>query len=310
MAINHPTFGTLDADRIIIFDTTLRDGEQSPGFSMNLEEKLRMAEALHELGVDVHRGRLRHRQPRRLRERAVDRQALRQGRPGGRQPVAAPNPPTSCASAEALKPAARKRIHIVLATSDLHMRVKLRMTPEEVLAAHHRQRHPGPQPRRRRRMVGRGRHAHRPRLPLPLRRGRDQGRRHHDQHPRHRRLRAAGGHGGDLLDHDATRCRAPTRSSSPTHNHNDLGLAVANTLAAIRAGARQIECTINGIGERAGNAALEEIVMALRTRHDALPLTNRHRDAAHPAHVQAAGDHHRLRRAAQQGDRRPQRLRA
>ena len=94
-----------------------------------------------------------------------------------------------------------------------------------------------------------------------------------------------------------------------THNHNDLGLAVANTLAAVRAGVRQIECTINGIGERAGNAALEEIVMAIRTRPDARALPQRDQDRAHPARLKAALDHHRLRRAAQQGHRRPQRLR-
>ncbi len=73
MTIEHPSFGKLEDDRIIIFDTTLRDGEQSPGFSMNLNEKIRMAEALTELGVDVHGSRLRHRLPRRLRERQGDR---------------------------------------------------------------------------------------------------------------------------------------------------------------------------------------------------------------------------------------------
>ena len=76
----------------------------------------------------------------------------------------------------------------------------------------------------------------------------------------------------------ASACRAPRRSILSTHNHNDLGLAVANTLAAIRAGARQVECTINGIGERAGNASLEEVVMAIRTRHDAIPYQQQHQD--------------------------------
>ena len=95
-----------------------------------------------------------------------------------------------------------------------------------------------------------------------------------------------------------------------THNHNDLGLAVANTLAAVRAGVRQVESTINGIGERAGNASLEEAVMAIRTRHDAIPYKNNIKTAEHPARVEAAVHHHRVRRAAEQGDRRPQRLRA
>ena len=95
-----------------------------------------------------------------------------------------------------------------------------------------------------------------------------------------------------------------------THNHNDLGLGVANTLAAIRAGARQVEITINGIGERAGNASLEEIVMAIRTRQDAIPCKNHIETTKPAARVEAARHHHRLRRAAEQGDRRPQRLRA
>ena len=103
---------------------------------------------------------------------------------------------------------------------------------------------------------------------------------------------------------------ASTTSILSTHNHNDLGLAVANTLAAIRAGVRQIESTINGIGERAGNASLEEVVMAIRTRQDAVPVSEQHQDHAAAADVEAARHHHRVRRAAEQGDRRPQRLRA
>ena len=94
------------------------------------------------------------------------------------------------------------------------------------------------------------------------------------------------------------------------HCHNDLGLAVANSLAAVAAGARQVECTINGLGERAGNAALEEIVMALRTRHDRMPLQHRRQDREHHAGLAPGLGHHRLRRPAEQGDRRRQRLRA
>ena len=93
------------------------------------------------------------------------------------------------------------------------------------------------------------------------------------------------------------------------HCHNDLGLAVANTLAGLEGGARQIECTINGIGERAGNAALEEIVMAIRTRSRRAALRDRHRgDDAEPR-LQAGGDRDLLPGAVQQGDRRPERLR-
>ena len=113
------------------------------------------------------------------------------------------------------------------------------------------------------------------RFPLPLRRGRDQGRRHHDQHPRHRRLHGAGG----VLRRCSRRVRERVPNSDKAifsvHCHNDLGLAVANSLAGVRAGARQIECTINGIGERAGNAALEEVVMAMQVRSDVLPLLDR-----------------------------------
>ena len=95
-----------------------------------------------------------------------------------------------------------------------------------------------------------------------------------------------------------------------THCHNDLGLAVANTLAAVRGGARQIECTINGIGERAGNASLEEVVMAIRTRQDQHPYHEQHRDAEYHADLEVAGHHHRFRCAAEQGNRRAQRVRA
>ena len=124
-------------------------------------------------------------------------------------------------------------------------------------------------------MVGRGRHAHGIRLPLPLRRGRDQGRRHHDQHPRY---------GGAIRRRKSiATCFVKVRENVPNsdkavfsvHCHNDLGMAVANSLAGVAGGARQIECTIRyrggGGGERAGNAALEEIVMAIRTRNDAFP---------------------------------------
>jgi 2-isopropylmalate synthase len=132
MAINHPSFGMLDDDRIIFFDTTLRDGEQSPGFSMNLEEKLRMAEELAELGVDVIEAGFAIASPGDFE--SVQSIAQKFAKDG---PVIASlgraNPADILRSAEALKPAARKRIHIVLATSELHMRVKLRLTPEEVL---------------------------------------------------------------------------------------------------------------------------------------------------------------------------------
>ncbi|MEI6161049.1 MAG: 2-isopropylmalate synthase [Roseococcus sp.] len=270
MSLNHPSFGKLDAGRIIIFDTTLRDGEQSPGFSMNLDEKLRMAEALHELGADVLEAGFAIASPGDFE--SVQSIAKRFSKDG---PVIASlsraNAADILASAEATKPAARPRIHIVLATSDLHMRVKLRMTREEVLE----------------------------RITESVSLARN--------HAADVEWSAEDGSRSDLdflcrcvdtaIKAGATTINIPDTVgySLPAdmglifstlmnkvpdadkvifsaHNHNDLGLAVANTLAAIQAGARQIECTINGIGERAGNASLEEVAMALRTRHDALGL--------------------------------------
>src|SRR5271165_6879896 len=116
MPIDHPSFGTLDDDRVIIFDTTLRDGEQSPGFSMNLHEKLRMAEALTELGVDVMEAGF---------PIAIHGPVICGLARTGREDIA------RCA--EAIRPAERKRIHTFVSTSPLHMKYKLRMEPEAVL---------------------------------------------------------------------------------------------------------------------------------------------------------------------------------
>ena len=131
MSIDHPSFGALADDRVIIFDTTLRDGEQSPGFSMNLAEKLRMAEALAELGVDVMEAGLPDRLARRLRERAGHRASHIKGpgdlRPGPHRPGRHP------ARRRGAAPAERKRIHIFLSTAPLHMKYKLRMEPDAVL---------------------------------------------------------------------------------------------------------------------------------------------------------------------------------
>ncbi|MBY0333742.1 MAG: 2-isopropylmalate synthase [Acetobacteraceae bacterium] len=269
MPVTHPSFGTLDPDRVIIFDTTLRDGEQSPGFSMNLEEKLRMAEALAELGVDVMEAGFAIASPGDFE--SVQAIARKFGKDG---PVVASlgraNPADILRSAEALKPAARKRIHIVLATSELHMRVKLRMSREEVLEATAAS-------------VTLGRnHAE------DVEWSAEDGSRS-DPDFLCRCCEAAIKAGATTINIPDTvgysrpdeirdifrmlRERVPGADGVvfSTHNHNDLGMAVANTLAAIEGGARQIEATINGIGERAGNASLEEVAMALRTRHDALP---------------------------------------
>jgi 2-isopropylmalate synthase len=270
MSIEHPSFGTLPEDRIIIFDTTLRDGEQSPGFSMNLNEKLRMAEALAELGVDVLEAGFPIASP-------GDFEAVRAvSETLGRTPGS----PVICGlarsgredvlrAAEAVKPAERRRIHSFISTSALHMKYKLRMEPDDVLAA-----------------VGDSVTLAR-RFTDDVEWSAEDGSRTEPDFLC-RCVEAAIRAGattinipdtvGYALPEDLARIFTMLRERVPgtekvvlsAHNHNDLGLAVANTLAAIGAGVRQVECTINGIGERAGNAALEEIVMAIRTRRDAI----------------------------------------
>ena len=271
MTINHPSFGAIADDRVIIFDTTLRDGEQSPGFSMNLAEKLRMARALADLGVDVIEAGFPVASPGDFESvesiaREISGPVIAGlARTGGRDDIAR--------AGEAIRPAARRRVHHFISTSPLHMKFKLRMEPETVLDA--------------------------------IRHGSDVATRYADDiewsaedgsrtEPDFlcRCVEAAIRGGattinipdtvGYALPEDMERIFTMLRERVPgadtvilsAHNHNDLGLAVANTLASIRAGARQVECTINGIGERAGNAALEEIVMALRTRADRVPASH------------------------------------
>ena len=270
MTISHPTFGDISENRVIIFDTTLRDGEQSPGFSMNIDEKLRMAETLAELGVDVLEAGFPiasigdfdsvYRIAQAIRGPIIAGLAR-----SGREDI--------LRAAEAVKPAERSRIHTFLSTSALHMKYKLRMEPDAVLAA--------------------------VTASVTLARNftddvewsAEDGSRT-DPEFLCRCVEAAIAAGattinipdtvGYAVPEDMARIFTMVREKVPgadkiilsTHCHNDLGLAVANTLAAVRAGARQIECTINGIGERAGNAALEEVAMAIRTRPDASPYTH------------------------------------
>lgn len=272
MAITHPSFGTLADDRIIIFDTTLRDGEQSPGFSMNIQEKLRMAEALAELGVDVMEAGFPIASPGDFE--SVKTIAERFSKDG---PVVCglsrTAPADILSAAEAVKPAARKRIHTFVSTSPLHMRVKLRLEPEQVLE-----------------LVTSSVTLARQHTDDVEWSAEDGTRTEPDFLCRCVEAAIKAGATtinipdtvGYAVPEDMIRIFTMLRERVPgadtvvfsAHNHNDLGLAVANTLAAIRAGVRQIESTINGIGERAGNASLEEVVMALRTRHDAIPTTN------------------------------------
>lgn len=272
MPITHPSFGTLAEDRVIIFDTTLRDGEQSPGFSMNLEEKLRMAEALADLGVDVMEAGFPIASVGDFE--SVEAIAKRFAKEG---PVvcglARTAPADILRAAEAIKPAARKRIHTFVSTSPLHMRVKLRLEPEQVLE-----------------LVTSSVSLARQHTDDVEWSAEDGTRTEHEFLCRCVEAAIKAGATtinipdtvGYAVPEDMFAIFSMLRERVPgadkvifsTHNHNDLGLAVANTLAAIRAGARQVECTINGIGERAGNASLEEAVMALRTRHDAVPVQN------------------------------------
>jgi 2-isopropylmalate synthase len=267
MPLTHPSFGAMAEDRVVIFDTTLRDGEQSPGFSMNLGEKLRMAHALAELGVDVIEAGFPIASP-------GDFESVRRIAEAVRGPVICGLARTGrddiLRAAEAVRPAQRRRIHTFVSTSPLHMKYKLRVEPDAVLemtAA----------------AVALARH-HTDDVEWSAE---DGSRTEPDFLCRCVEAAIKAGATtinvpdtvGYALPEDMGAIFTMLRERVPgadgvilsTHNHNDLGLAVANTLAAIRAGVRQVECTINGIGERAGNAALEEAVMALRVRHDRVP---------------------------------------
>ena len=266
MSIDHPSFGKLDDSRIIIFDTTLRDGEQSPGFSMNLREKLRMAEALAELGVDVIEAGFPIASP-------GDFEAVQSIAATVKGPVicglARSGRADVMRAGEAIAGAERRRIHTFISTSALHMKYKLRMEPEVVLQA-----------------VTDSVTLARQYTDDVEWSAEDGSRTDDDFLCRCTEAAIAAGATtinipdtvGYALPEDMARIFTMLRERVPgaervvfsAHNHNDLGLAVANTIASVRAGVRQIECTINGIGERAGNAALEEIVMALRTRPDAV----------------------------------------
>ncbi len=256
-----------DSNRVVIFDTTLRDGEQSPGASMNLEEKLRIAQALEELGVDVIEAGFPI-------ASNGDFEAVREIARVVRKPVicglARAHRQDIDRAAEALKPAQRKRIHTFISTSPLHMKYKLQMEPEEVHQA----------------VIDSVTHARN--LCDDVEWSCEDGSRSAPDFLC-RTVESAIRAGATTINIPDTvgyavpdefagiismlfdRVPNIDKAVVSVHCHNDLGLAVANSLAAIRVGARQVECTVNGLGERAGNAALEEIVMTLRTRHDSLP---------------------------------------
>jgi 2-isopropylmalate synthase len=253
--------------RITVFDTTLRDGEQSPGCSMNHQEKLRVANQLDRLGVDVIEAGFPIASD-------GDFEAVKAIAAVIRRPIIAGLAracrPDIERAWEALQDAARPRIHVFLATSDIHLKYKLRITREECLA-HAREAVAfakslcndvefSPEDATRTdpeflcQVLDAVVEAGATTLNIPDTVG-----------------YTVPSEFGELIATIRHRVKGIENVTISAHCHNDLGMAVANTMAAIAAGARQVECTINGIGERAGNASLEEIVMAMRVRHDRYP---------------------------------------
>ena len=257
------------AEHVRVFDTTLRDGEQAPGFSLRPAEKLQLARQIDALGVDIIEAGFPIASP-------ADAEAVRQIATEIRRPIVACLARCHRADLEkaawAIKPAARGRIHTFIATSDLHLKVKLRMSREQCLEA----------------AVESVRYARHQTDDVQFS-AEDATRSDFDFLCKVvESVIAVGATTINLPDTvgystpDETldffeRIRGAVPNSDKvvfsTHCHDDLGLAVANSLAAIQGGARQVECTVNGIGERAGNAALEEIVMTLRIRADRMPFT-------------------------------------
>ncbi len=254
---------------IQIFDTTLRDGEQSPGASMNIEEKLRIAHQLQKLNVDVMEAGFPIASEGDFEAVKKIAQVIKGPQIAG---LSRANDKDIDRAWEALKYAGeRGRIHTFIATSDIHMKYKLKMTEEQVTEAAVRavKRAAGYTPN----VEFSAEDATRTRLPFLA-----------------QVVEAVIDAGARVINiPDTVGYTIPTeyfnmiaylkknvpnieKAIISVHCHNDLGLAVANSLAAVQAGAGQVECTINGIGERAGNCSLEEVVMALRTRHDILPF--------------------------------------
>ena len=257
----------MERARITVFDTTLRDGEQSPGYSMNVQEKLRMARQLDRLGVDVIEAGFPI-------ASEGDFEAVQAIAASVRRPIVAglarARKEDIQSAWQALRHAARPRIHVFLATSDIHLRYKLKISREECLAQTKeaislaKSLCPdvefSPEDATRTdpvflsQVVQEAVDAGATTINIPDTVG-----------------YSTPEEFGSLIRTIRERVRGLEGVTLSAHCHNDLGLAVANSLAAIAAGARQVECTINGIGERAGNASLEEIVMTMRVRPDRYP---------------------------------------
>jgi len=251
-------------DRLYIFDTTLRDGEQSPGAAMTRDEKVRIARQLEKLGVDIIEAGFAAASP-------GDAEAIRAVAEVVKQStvcsLARATERDIQAAGEAIAPAPRRRIHTFIATSPIHMEKKLRMQPEQVVEA----------------AIAAVKFARKFTDDVEFS-AEDAVRSEMDFLCRV--FEAAIKAGAKTLNVPDTvgysipnlwgerirqlieRVEGADTVIWSTHCHNDLGMAVANSLAAVQAGARQVECTVNGLGERAGNASLEEIVMAVKVRPD------------------------------------------
>ena len=259
----------MSSDRLIIFDTTLRDGEQAPGFSMRIDEKLRMARQLAALGVDIIEAGFPIASD-------ADAEAVRTIATHVRGPVIAALARCNRADIEraawALEPAERKRIHVFIATSDLHLERKLRMSRSHCLTV----------------AMDAVRLARE--FTDDVQFSAEDATRSDAGFLWHvveaviqsgaKTINLPDTVGYSTPDEMQTffwglinRVPSSDQVTWSAHCHDDLGLAVANTLGALTGGARQVECTINGIGERAGNASLEEVVMATRIRSDRLPFS-------------------------------------
>ncbi len=251
-------------DHLIIFDTTLRDGEQSPGASMTADEKLRIARMLEKMRVDIIEAGFPAASP---GDFAAVRQVAAEIHESTVCGLARANEQDIRRAAEAIAPARSGRIHTFIATSPIHMAEKLRMTPDQVVE----------------RAVAAVKLAREFTDDVEFS-PEDAGRSDFDFLCRVlEQVIDAGAttinipdtvgytlprQFGDTIRNLIERIPNSDRAVFSVHCHNDLGLAVANSLAAVQNGARQVECTVNGLGERAGNASLEEIVMAVKTRQD------------------------------------------
>ncbi len=269
MTTKTPSEAQPEGERVLIFDTTLRDGEQCPGATMTFEEKLEVADYLDQMGVDIIEAGFPIASEGDFEAVSAIAKRVKKATVAGLARAAEKDIDRA---GEAVRNAVKPRIHTFISTSPVHMKYKLQKSAEEVLALVTKQ-------------CERARNL----VPDVEWSAEDATRTEHDFLCRC--VEAAIKAGATTINipdtvgytvpeeyyalFDMLRTRVPNADKAifSTHCHNDLGMAVANSLAGLKGGARQIECTINGIGERAGNAALEEIVMAIRTRRDVLPFS-------------------------------------